>query len=126
MSVPTNLRYTSSHEWIRIEGELAVIGITDHAQHELTDIVYVELPTIGDTVEAGRECAVVESVKAASDLYAPVSGEVVESNTALASHPELVNQDAFGQGWLLKVKMSDPLQVGTLLRPEEYARHIDE
>lgn len=126
MSVPTNLRYTKSHEWVRVEGDLAVVGITDHAQHELTDIVYVEPPNIGDNVEAGKECAVVESVKAASDIYAPVSGEVVEANAALANKPELVNQDAFGQGWLFKVKLSDPLQVEELLRPEEYAHHIGE
>jgi glycine cleavage system H protein len=126
MSVPTNLRYTKSHEWVRVEGNLAVVGITDHAQHELTDIVYVEPPNVGNTIEAGKECAVVESVKAASDIYAPISGEVVEANAALANKPELVNQDAFGAGWLFKVKMSDPLQVEELLRPKEYANHIGE
>ena len=126
MSVPTNLRYTKSHEWIRVEGDHAVVGITDHAQRELTDIVYVEPPAVGDTVVAGKECAVVESVKAASDIYAPVNGEVVEANTALANKPELVNHDAFGAGWLFKLKMSDPLQVEELLRPDEYANHIGE
>jgi glycine cleavage system H protein len=126
MSVPTNLRYAKTHEWVRVEGDIAVIGITDHAQHELTDIVYVEPPDIGDTVVAGKECAVVESVKAASDIYAPVSGEVVAANTALADHPELVNKDPYGQGWLFKVKMSDPLQVDELLQPDEYANHIGE
>jgi glycine cleavage system H protein len=126
MSVPTNLRYAKSHEWVRVEGECAVVGITDHAQKELTDIVYVEPPHVGDNVETGKECAVVESVKAASDIYAPVSGEVVESNAALANAPELVNKDPYGQGWLFKVKMSDPLQVDELLRPDEYANHVGE
>ena len=126
MSVPKNLRYTKSHEWIRVEGDNAVVGITDHAQKELTDIVYVEPPQVGDNVEAGKESAVVESVKAASDIYAPVSGEVVEGNTALANKPELVNQDPYGQGWLFKVKMSDPLQVEELLRPDEYDNLVGE
>jgi len=121
MSVPANLRYTKTHEWVRVEGDTAVVGITDHAQKELTDIVYVEPPPVGDNVEAGKECAVVESVKAASDIYAPVSGEVIEANTSLGNKPELVNQDPYGQGWLFKVKMSDPLQVEELLRPDEYA-----
>jgi glycine cleavage system H protein len=126
MSIPTNLRYTKSHEWVRVEGETAVIGITDHAQRELTDIVYVEPPHVGDNVEAGKECAVVESVKAASDIYAPVSGEVIAANAALADHPELVNQDPYGQGWLFHVKLADPPQVEELLRPDEYANHIGE
>jgi len=126
MSVPTNLRYAKSHEWVRVEGDVAVVGISDHAQHELTDIVYVEPPDVGDTVEAGKECAVVESVKAATDIYAPVSGEVIEANTALANAPELVNKDPYGQGWLFKVKMSDPAQADELLQPDEYANHIGE
>lgn len=126
MSVPTNLKYSKSHEWLRVEGDFGVVGITDHAQRELTDIVYVEPPQVGDNVEAGKECAVVESVKAASDIYAPVSGEVVEANAALADKPELVNKDPYGQGWLFKVKMSDPLQADELLSPDEYANHAGE
>lgn len=126
MSVPNNLRYTKTHEWVRVEGDTAVVGITDHAQKELTDIVYVEPPQVGDNIEAGKECAVVESVKAASDIYAPVSGEVVEANAALGNKPELVNQDPYGNGWLFKVKLSDPLQVDELLRPDEYANHAGE
>jgi len=126
MSVPTNLRYTKTHEWLRIEGDAAVVGITDHAQKELTDIVYVEPPQVGDNVEAGKECAVVESVKAASDIYAPVTGEVVAANTALADHPELVNKDPYGQGWLFKIRMSDPAQADELLPPDEYANHAGE
>jgi glycine cleavage system H protein len=126
MSVPTNLSYVKTHEWLRVEGDTGVVGITDHAQRELTDIVYVEPPDVGDNVEAGKECAVVESVKAASDIYAPVSGEVTEVNTALADHPELVNKDPYGQGWIFKLKMSDTEQADDLLDPDEYANHIGE
>jgi glycine cleavage system H protein len=118
--------FTQDHEWIRVEGDTAVVGITDHAQKELTDIVYVEPPQVGDNVEAGKECAVVESVKAASDIYSPVSGEVIEANAALGNKPELVNQDPYGNGWLFKVRMSDPPQVDELLRPDEYANHAGE
>jgi len=124
MSVPKNLKYAKSHEWMRVEGDTAVIGITDHAQHELTDIVYVELPTVGDRVEAGKECAVVESVKAASDIYAPVTGDIVAVNEELTSAPELVNQDAFGKGWMFKIKLSDPAEVNELMNPSDYAHHI--
>jgi glycine cleavage system H protein len=126
MNVPKNLKYTKSHEWVRVEGRDAVIGITDHAQHELTDIVYVEPPTVSDDVEAGKECAVVESVKAASDIYAPLSGEVIEANAELTDHPELVNQDPYGRGWLFKVRMSDSSQLDDLLNPEDYVNHAGE
>ena len=126
MSVPQNLKYTKSHEWVRVEGEFAVVGITDHAQKEMTDIVYVEPPPVGDNVEAGKECAVVESVKAATDIYTPVSGEVVETNGALSNKPELVNQDPYGKGWLFKLKMSDPPQADELLTPDDYANHVGE
>lgn len=124
MNVPQNLKYAKTHEWVRAEGDVAVVGITDHAQQELTDIVYVELPAVGDRVEAGKECAVVESVKAASDIYAPVSGDIVAVNEELGSAPELLNQDAYGQGWLFKIKMSDPPELAELLSPSDYAHHI--
>lgn len=124
MSVPQNLRYAKSHEWVHVDGDTAVVGITDHAQHELTDIVYVELPTVGDRVDAGKECAVVESVKAASDIYAPVTGDIVAVNDELTSAPELVNQDAFGKGWMFKIKLSEPGEVNELLSPSDYADHI--
>jgi glycine cleavage system H protein len=107
-NVPDDLRYTESHEWVRVEGENARVGITDHAQAELTDVVYVELPKMGAQLEARGNAAVVESVKAASDIYAPVSGEVVEVNEALSSNPALVNTDPFGEGWIFVVKMSSP------------------
>jgi glycine cleavage system H protein len=124
MNIPNNLKYTKSHEWVRVEGDTAVVGITDHAQHELTDIVYVEPPALDSAVEAGKECAVVESVKAASDIYAPVSGDVVAVNEQLGNAPELVNKDPYGQGWLFKVKLRDPGQVDELLSAQEYAAHI--
>jgi len=124
--IPKDLKYTKEHEWIRVEGETGTIGITDHAQRELTDIVYVEPPEIGSDVTAGKECAVVESVKAASDIYAPVSGEVLEENKVLADKPELVNQDPYGKGWLFKVRLSDPGQLEDLLSAEEYANHVGE
>ena len=124
MSVPNNLKYAKSHEWVRVEGDSAVVGISDHAQHELTDIVYVELPQVGDRVEAGKECAVVESVKAASDIYAPVTGDIVAVNEELSRTPELANQDPYGKGWMFKVKLSDLPEIGELLSPTDYAAHI--
>src|SRR5882672_5859265 len=99
MNVPKNLKYAKTHEWARLEGDVAVVGITDHAQHELTDVVYVETPEVGKHIEAGKECAVVESVKAASDIYAPVSGDVVAVNDELGHAPELVNQNPYDKGW---------------------------
>jgi glycine cleavage system H protein len=124
MSIPKNLKYAKTHEWVRVEGNVAVVGITDHAQQELTDIVYVELPSVGAQVEATKESAVVESVKAASDIYAPVSGEIVALNEELSSAPELVNEDPYGKGWLFKVKMSDPAELDELLGPDDYSHHI--
>lgn len=121
MNVPKTLQYAKSHEWVRIEGDTAVVGITEHAQHELTDIVYVELPEVGSRVEAGKECAVVESVKAASDIYAPVTGDIVAINEELASAPELLNDDPYGKGWMFKVKVSE---LGELLSPDDYSHHI--
>lgn len=124
MNIPTELKYGKTHEWVRVEGYVAVVGITDHAQHELTDIVYVELPDVDDTAEAGKECAVVESVKAASDIYAPVSGDIVAVNDELGTAPELVNADPYGKGWMFKIKMSDPGEVAELLSADDYRHHI--
>lgn len=107
-------RYAESHEWVKVEGDIAVIGISDYAQHSLGDIVYVDLPEVGDELTAGEEFGAVESVKAASDLYSPVSGEVVEINEALEDEPGLVNADAF-ENWLIKVRMSNPAEVDALL-----------
>jgi glycine cleavage system H protein len=114
MNVPDDLYYAESHEWVRIEGENARVGITDHAQAELTDVVYVELPKVGAKATAKGQIAVVESVKAASDIYAPVSGTVVEANKALEGNPALINTDPFGEGWIFVLKMDDPEQVKQL------------
>ena len=124
MKIPEDLKYTKTHEWARVEGDVAVVGITDHAQHELTDIVYVELPQLDARVEGSKEAAVVESVKAASDIYAPVSGDVVAINNDLAATPELINKDPYGKGWMFKVRMSDSGQLGELLTAAQYAKHI--
>lgn len=123
-NVPTDLKYTKSHEWVRVAGDVATVGITDHAQHELTDIVFCETPALGKTFKAGDAAAVVESVKTASDIYSPVSGQVIEANKALADNPALVNQDAFGEGWFFKMKLSAPAEVDGLLSPQAYAAQI--
>src|SRR6185369_18054138 len=106
--VPADLKYAKSHEWVRVNGDVATVGITDHAQHELTDIVFVELPDVGRKLKAGDACAVVESVKTASDIYAPVSGEVLRVNQALVDNPALVNTDPYGEGWFFKIQLSNP------------------
>lgn len=124
MHVPENLKYAETHEWILADNGIASIGITDHAQAELTDIVYVDPPKVGSTVTAGQAAAVVESVKAASDIYAPASGEVVEVNTALEQTPGLVNTSPYEEGWLFKVRLSDPSQLDALKSPEAYREQI--
>lgn len=124
MKTPDNLKYAESHEWARAEGDIVTVGITDHAQHELTDIVFVELPHVGDSLTQGKACAVVESVKAASDIYAPVSGEVIEINAALEGNAALVNDDPYGRGWFFKIRMSDPAELGKLKSPADYKAQI--
>ena len=124
MNVPDDLYYTESHEWVRVEGENARVGITDHAQAELTDVVYVELPKVGKEVEARGQIAVVESVKAASDIYAPIKGTVVEVNTALESNPALVNTDPFGDAWIFVLKMALPEDVKHLKDAAAYRQAI--
>ena len=125
--IPGDLKFLKSHEWARVEGDGRItIGISDHAQGLLGDLVYVELPNVGDTVEAGNACAVVESVKAASDVYAPVSGKVVEVNAALADKPETINEDAYGDGWLFVVESSDVEQLNELLAPDDYAELLED
>lgn len=123
-NVPDDLRYTESHEWVRVEGDKARVGITDHAQAELTDVVYVELPKVGTKVDARGQIAVVESVKAASDIYAPVAGEVVEANEKLSSNPALVNTDPFGEGWIFVLKMNSPDDVQQLKGAAAYKQAI--
>ena len=123
--IPADLKYAKSHEWVRVEGDTAIVGITDHAQDQLGDMVYVELPEVGSQYAAGDACAVVESVKAASDVYAPVSGEVVEVNEALADSPELVNQDAYGDGWIMRLRLSDPAELDGLMDADGYAAYVE-
>ena len=120
--VPADLRYTKDHEWVRLDGDTATVGVTDFAANQLGDVVFVDLPATGKTVEQYSTFGVVESVKAVSDLYAPVSGEVAETNADLAGKPELVNSDPFGAGWMIKVKVSDPAQVEALLDADAYAK----
>jgi glycine cleavage system H protein len=122
--VPENLRYTKDHEWIRVEGDVGAVGITDHAQEELGDIVFVELPKVGATLEQSASFGSVESVKAVSDIYAPVAGEVTEVNTALGEAPEKVNEDPYGQGWIMKIKLTSPDQVGKLMTAAEYTNYV--
>jgi glycine cleavage system H protein len=122
----TALRFTKDHEWVRLDGDLAVIGITDYAQSQLGDVVYVELPEPGHRVEQGKEAAVVESVKAASEVYAPVSGEVAEVNDALAADPAKVNADPLGEGWFMKLRLDDPKQLDGLMDEAAYRRFVEE
>lgn len=122
--VPDHLRYRESHEWIDASQDAAPCGISDHAQAELTDIVFAELPRVGRVVKAGESCAVVESVKAASDIYAPASGEVVAVNEVLQNDPGLINRDPYLQGWLFKLKLANAAEVAALLTPEAYRKHL--
>jgi glycine cleavage system H protein len=120
---PENYRYTAEHEWVLVEGDTGTVGITDHAQEELGDIVYVDLPKVGTRVEAGKALGSVESVKAVSDIFAPVSGEVIEVNQALADAPETLNRDPHGAGWLVKIKLSDPGQAAQLMDRDAYQQY---
>jgi glycine cleavage system H protein len=124
MNVPEHLQYTESHEWLRLDGETATVGITDHAQAELTDIVYVELPKPDAALTAGETAAVVESVKAASDIYSPIGGKVVEVNTALEADPGLVNRDPYGEGWLFRLRIEAGEQIERLKEPAQYRELI--
>ncbi|MBN1661669.1 MAG: glycine cleavage system protein GcvH [Anaerolineae bacterium] len=120
MKVNPNLRYDEEHEWVRVEGKEAVIGISDYAQDQLSDVVYVELPEVGDTFEKGDVFAVVESVKAASDVYMPVDGEILEVNARLEDSPELVNQDPYGEAWFVRIALDDPSQVDEMMDAGAY------
>jgi glycine cleavage system H protein len=124
MNVPEHLQYTETHEWLRLDGDEATVGITDHAQAELTDIVYVELPQIGAALTAAQQAAVVESVKAASDIYAPIGGSVVAVNPALEADPGLVNRDPYGEGWLFKLRVEAGEQIETLKEAAQYRELI--
>jgi glycine cleavage system H protein len=122
----STIRFTRDHEWIRLDGDLAVVGITDYAQSQLGDVVYVELPEVGRHVEQGKEAAVVESVKAASEVYAPVSGEVAEINDEIIADPAKVNGDAMGEGWFFKLRLADPKQLDGLFDEDAYNKLVEE
>lgn len=126
MNVPSDLKYTKSHEWVRVDGDTATIGITDHAQSELGDIVFVELPEVGRALQQGQSFGTVESVKTVSDLFAPISGEVVETNGTLGAQSELVNADPYNGGWMLKVKVQDASELAGLMGADAYAASLND
>jgi glycine cleavage system H protein len=126
MNIPRDLRFTSSHEWVRIRNNIATVGITDYAQAQLSDLTFIELPAVDDVLSASDEAAVVESVKAASDVYAPVSGRVIEINTRVVEQPDIVNRDPFGEGWLFKLEMSDPEEADDLMDADQYEEMLPE
>lgn len=125
MSAPDNLKYTKTHEWVLVDGDVVTVGVTDHAQQELGDITYLELPEAGDSIAAGETFGVIESVKAASDVYSPVDGEVIERNNDAIDAPEVINSSPYDQAWLIKVKLSDPAQVESLMTSAEYNTFAD-
>jgi glycine cleavage system H protein len=122
MNNPSDLKYSKEHEWVRIEGDVAVVGVTDFAQKQLTDIVFVELPEKGKKVEKGKAMAVIESVKSVSDVFSPVTGEVVEANEELSNNPDIINKDPYGNGWIAKVKINDKGELDSLMSSQEYEK----
>ena len=126
MELPEDLKYTREHEWISIDGNVATVGITDHAQHQLGDVVFVELPAVGDRVEKSDPFGVVESTKAVSDVYAPISGEIAEVNDDLPDNPELINEDPYGDGWMVKIAVGDRSDLEDLLTADEYRLFVEE
>ncbi len=124
MNVPEQLKYTKDHEWLKVDGDFAYVGITDYAQHELGDIVYLEVETVGETLAKGEAFGTIEAVKTVSDIYMPVGGEVAEFNDELTTHPEIINKDPYVQGWIVKIKITDPSETGTLLDAAAYSTHI--
>ena len=126
LKYPDDLRYTKEHEWIRVEGDIATVGISDFAQHQLTDVVFVELPEVGKKVEHTKNLCTVESVKSVSDVFSPVAGEVIEVNNELENKPELINQDPYGEGWIAKIKLTDSVEIDKLMSAEEYKKFTSE
>ena len=124
MNVLDNLKYTAEHEWLKVEGEEAYIGVTDFAQHELGDIVFIEVETVGESLDKGETFGTIEAVKTVSDMYMPIGGEIIEFNDLLVSNPELVNKDPFGDGWIIKIRVQDAAQIGGLLSAEAYKQLI--
>ena len=125
MNIPENMKFTKDHEWVKIDGDTATIGITDYAQQQLGDVVFVEIETEGETINAGEVFGTVEAVKTVSDMYMPVSGEVIEVNPKLEETPEVVNQDAFGEGWMVKIKPTNMDELNNLLSPEDYKKEVE-
>lgn len=125
MNIPDNLKYTSEHEWVKLEGDIAAIGVTDYAQGELGDVVFVELPSVGAKVKAMQAFGTIEAVKAVSELFSPVSGEVIEINPMLEGDPMAVNRDPYGMGWMIKIRINDPSEMDRLLPPSEYRRLVE-
>jgi glycine cleavage system H protein len=126
MNFPKDLKYTKDHEWARLEGNAAAVGITDYAQDKLGSIVFVELPTLGKAVKKGETVVTVDSVKAVAEVYSPLSGQVEEANESLKDNPEIINQEPYGQGWMVKIKISDPAELGALMTPEAYQAFVAE
>ena len=124
MNIPANLKYTTDHEWLKVDGDTAYIGITDFAQHELGDIVFIEVETVGESLGKGESFGTIEAVKTVSDMFMPVGGEVLEFNEALTTKPEILNQDPYLDGWVVKIKISDPSEISELLDAAAYAAHI--
>lgn len=120
MNIPANLKYTKDHEWIRVEGDIAFVGITEFAQGELGDVVFVEINTVGETLDKGEAFCSIEAVKTVSDSYMPVSGEVLESNPAIETTPEVINKDSYGEGWIIKIRLTNPAELNDLMSPEQY------
>jgi glycine cleavage system H protein len=125
MKILDNLLYTESHEWVRVEGEFAFIGISDFAQHELGDIVFVEVDTVGETMSKGDTFGTIEAVKTVSDMYLPVSGEILEFNPLLESNPETINKDSYGDGWVIKIKLTNTSELGSLMKADAYKNHVN-
>lgn len=125
MNIPANLKFTEDHEWLKVEGNEAYIGVSDFAQHELGDIVFIEVDTVGETIEKEESFGTIEAVKTVSDLFMPVTGEIIEFNAKLESNPELVNKDPYGEGWIVKIKMTDPAQANELLSADDYKKIIN-
>jgi len=126
MNFPKDVKYTKDHEWAKVDGKVAVVGITDFAQEKLGSIVFVELPPSGKSVKKGETVVTVDSVKAVAEVYSPLSGQVEEANESLKDSPEIINQDPYGQGWMVKIKISDPAELGTLMTPEAYRAFVAE
>jgi glycine cleavage system H protein len=124
MNVPGNLKYTKDHEWLKVEGKEGLVGISDYAQHELGDIVFIEVETVGEILQKGEAFGTIEAVKTVSDLYMPVSGEILAFNDALTSKPEILNQDPYEAGWVVRIKINDPKEIDQLLSPADYSVHI--